>query len=384
MVRIKNINISFVLILLAALLIVTPSAAFNIAVYGDTAGFNPELHKDAFTLVYSLSGSEGTSLDSNITKYTDSLVDVIFMGGDDTFTPNTASQIEQAVKSGKLFVVSYKNYQDFDASLPATANGTVKDGKYLQVKDPPTSLSKAIFGGLRENFPNTDPFSSRPHTAAKPGSVTLLSFDNKDPALLYWKYGDGYVIEWTLISNQRYLNSTEADLINARLMTFLLNSMAPETTPTATITTQTSTVPVQPDSGNMSVYSSPLGASILIDGRYYGTTPANLTSLPAGNHIIRLALSGFYDYEGTVYVLAGQTTHAFGTLQPLNQYTIPPTPVPTSAAPIIIEVPATAEPTPSGGPLENPGVLVAIIGVITACIGAGATIFSHMFKGKKE
>jgi hypothetical protein len=384
MVRIKNINISFILILLAALLIVTPSAAFEIAVYGDTAGFNPELHTDEFTLVYSLLGSEGTSLDANITKFTDPSVDVIFMGGDDTFTPNTASQLEQAVKSGKIFVVSYKNYQDFDASLPATANGTVKDGKYLQVKDSGTPLSKTIFGGLREDFPNTDPFSSRPHTAAKPGSITLLSFDNKDPALLYWKYGNGYVIEWTLISNQRYLNSTEADLINARLMTFLLNPGVTSTTTPTTIITQTSTVPTQPDSGSISVYSSPLGASILIDGRYYGTTPANLTSLPAGNHIIRLALSGFYDYEGTVYVLAGQTTHAFGTLQPLNQYTIPPTPVPTSAAPIIIEVPATAEPTPSGGPLENPGVLVAIIGVITACIGAGATIFSHMFKGKKE
>jgi len=383
MVHLKNINKSFILLLFAAILIVTPSAAFNTAVYGDTAGFNPELHKDAFTLVYSLSGSEGISLDANITKYTDPSVDVIFMGGDDTFTPNTAAKLEQAVKSGKIFVVSYKNYQDFDASLPATANGTVKDAKYLQVTDPDTTLSKAIFSGLRENFPNTDPFSSRPNTAAKPGSITLLSFDNKDPALLYWKYGNGYVIEWTLISNQRYLNSTEADLINARLMTFLLNSGAQETTSPTTIITQTSTVPVQPDSGSISVYSSPLGASILIDGRYYGITPANLTSLPPGNHIIRLALSGYYDYEGTVYVLAGQTTHAFGTLQPLNQYTIPPTPVPTSAPPIIIEVPATAEPTPSG-PLENPGVLVAIIGVLTATIGAAATIFSHIFKGKKE
>jgi hypothetical protein len=382
MVYPKNINKSFILLLFAATLIVMPSAAFNTSVYGDTAGFNPELHKDAFTLVYSLSGSEGTFLDANITKYTDPSVDVIFMGGDDTFTPNTALQLEQAVKSGKIFVVSYKNYQDFDASLPATVNGTVKDGKYLQVTDPDTTLSKAIFSGLRENFPNTDPFSSRPHTAAKPGSVTLLSFDNKDPALLYWKYGNGYVIEWTLISNQRYLNSTEADLINARLMTFLLNSEVPVTTLPTTTSTQTSTTAA--DSGSMSVYSSPLGASILIDGRYYGTTPANLTSLPAGNHIIRLALSGYYDYEGTVYVLAGQTTHAFGTLQPLNQYTAPPTAVPTSAAPIIIEVPATVVPTQTGGPLENPGVLVAVIGVITACIGAAATVFSHIFKAKKE
>jgi hypothetical protein len=383
MIRIKNINTLFILLLSAALLIVTPSAAFNITIYGDTSGFNPALHIDTFTLVYSLSGSKGTDLDTNITKYTNPSVDVIFMGGDDTFSQNTASQLEQAVGSGKVFVVTNKDYQNFDASLPVSTSGNVKDGKYLQVTDPDTTLSNAIFSGLRENFPNTDPFSSRSRTTARPGAITLLSFDNNDPALLYWHYGNGYVIEWTMVSNQRFLNTTESDLINTRLIAFLLNSEVQGTTPSATITPATTVTTMQPNSGDIGVYSSPLGASILIDGRYYGTTPANLTAIPAGNHIIRLSLSGYYDYEGTVYVLAGQTNHAFGTLQPLNQYTVPPTPVPTTAAPIIIEVP-TAAPTPSQGPLENPGVWVAIIGVITATIGAAATVFSHIFKAKKE
>jgi PEGA domain len=382
--RIKNINISFILLLSVTLLIVTPSAAFNITIYGDTAGFDPALHHDVFTVVYSLPGSPGTALDANVTKYTDPSVDLIFMGGDDTFSKSTASQLEQAVGTGKVFVVTDTDYQNFGASLPATTGNNVKDAKYLQVTDPDTPLSKTIFAGLRENFPNTDPFTSRPRTTARPGAVTLLSFDNNDPALLYWQYGNGYVIEWTVTSNQRFLNTTEADLINSRLMTYLLNIRVPGTIPPTTQTTLTSTVSTPPDTGGLSVYSSPLGASILIDGRYYGTTPANLTAVPAGNHIIRLALSGYYDYEGTVYVLAGQTTHSFGTLQPLNQYTAFPTAVPTSAAPIIIEVPATVAPTPTGGPLENPGVLVAVIGVITATIGAAATIFSHVFKAKKE
>ncbi len=382
MIRIKNITILFILLLSATLLMVAPSAAFNISVYGDTSGFNPALHTDTFTLVYSLPGTSGTDLDTNITKYTDPSVDVIFMGGDDTFSQNTASQLEQAVGSGKIFVVTNKDYQNFDASLPAISRSNVKDGKYLQVTDPGTAPSNMIFSGLRENFPNTDPFSSRLRTTAKSGTVTLLSFDNGDPALLYGKYGNGYVIEWTMVSNQRFLNNTEADLINTRLITYLLNLRAPATTPSATTTSPTGAVTLLPDSGDMSVYSSPLGASILIDGRYYGTTPANLTSIPAGNHIIRLALSGYYDYEGTVYVLAGQSTHSFGTLQPLNQYTGIPTPVPTG--PIIIEVPATPVPTQTGGPLDNPGVLVAVIGVVTASIGAAATIFSHMFKAKKE
>jgi hypothetical protein len=44
----------------------------------------------------------------------------------------------------------------------------------------------------------------------------------------------------------------------------------------------------------------------------------------------------------------------------------------------------TPEPTKSQAPLENPGVIAAIIGVITATIGAVATIFSHIYKAKKE
>jgi len=375
MVGLNKTKKSFILLLFAALLVVMPSAAINTTIYGDTAGFNPDLHKDTFTVVYSLPGSLGSDLDTSVTKYTDPAVDVIFMGAEDTFSPSTASLLEQAVASGKIFVVSNKNYQKFDSSLPASSKGFAEDGQYFFVTDPDTPLSKTIFSGIPANFTNTDPLSERYRTKAKDDTVTLLSYDKGDPALLYWKYGNGYVIEWTPGSNSRYLNSTEADLINHRLITYLVNLKVPKTT----VTTPS---PTQSNLGSISVYSSPLGASILIDGRYYGTTPANLTDIQPGNHIIRLTLSGYYDYEGTIYVLAGQTTHAYGTLPPLNQV-ISPTITP-AATPIIVAVPVTAEPTPKQGAFENPGVIAAIIGVITATIGAVATIFSHISKAKKD
>ena len=375
-----NVNITkktCILILFVALLFAMPSSALNIALYGDSSGFNPDLHKDNFTVVYSLPGSSGTDLDSNITKYTDPSVDVIFMGGDDSFSPATVSLIEKAVASGKILVVSNKNYQKLKSSLPATSNGSVPDGQYLTITDLNASLSKTIFSGLRTNFSNTNPLSSRLTIKAKEGAVTLLSYDKGDPALLFRPYGDGYAIAWAPGSNSRYLNSTESDLINYRLITSLVSVTSPKLT---VLTTS----PTQSNSGSVAVYSSPLGASVLIDGRYYGTTPANLTDIPAGNHILRLSLSGYYDYEGTIYVIPGQTNHVYGTLPPLGQLSTPPTPVPTTAVPIIVQVPVTAEPTQPQAPLENPGVIAAIIGVITATIGAVATIFSHIFKAKKE
>ena len=133
------------------------------------------------------------------------------------------------------------------------------------------------------------------------------------------------------------------------------------------------------------VYSSPTGANILIDGQYVGTTPGNINGVPAGNHILRLTLSGYYDYEGSIYVVPGQTTQGYGTLQPMNQVTTgAPTPIPTVIVPVIVPVATTAEPVQEKGLLENSSVVVAIIGVITAIIAAGASIFTHVKPPKKE
>jgi hypothetical protein len=122
MVRLNTTKKTCILILFVALLFVMPSSALNTAVYGDPSGFNPDLHKENVTVVYSLPGSSGTDLDTNITKYTDPSVDVIFMGGDDSFSPATASLIEQAVASGKILVVSNKNYQKFNSRLYLTVS----------------------------------------------------------------------------------------------------------------------------------------------------------------------------------------------------------------------------------------------------------------------
>jgi hypothetical protein len=134
------------------------------------------------------------------------------------------------------------------------------------------------------------------------------------------------------------------------------------------------------------VYSSPTGASILIDGVYCGTTPGKVNGVPAGNHILRLTMSGYYDYEGSIYVVGGETSQGYGTLQPMNQVTsAAPTPVPTAIVTVFVPViPVTPEPTQEKGLLENSSVLVAIIGVLTAIIAAGASIFTHVKPPKKE
>lgn len=167
--------------------------------------------------------------------------------------------------------------------------------------------------------------------------------------------------------------------------------LSTNTTPLTSTTTATTLIPTvspvtQVSTGNITVASSPLGASILIDGVYYGTTMGNITGISSGNHIVRLTMSGYYDYEGTLYVVPGQVTHVFGTLPPLSgaasQFSQPVTSAPvTTTAPA-----ATVQPTQtsSGGVFDSPIVIASVIGIITACIGAGATIFTHTMKMKKE
>jgi hypothetical protein len=317
----------------------------------------------------------------------------MILSGEDTFSSSSAAKIETAVAGGKVLIVTYPSNKKLGASLPATNGGTTIGGQYLELVDPSKVTTKAIFDGLPSQFPLTGSAQDREQVVASKGAVTLLNYDTGTPALLYAKYGKGYVIEWTTVPAPVYMGTDEADTINYRLITSLLPvptvTTAPTTAPTtvpetntttsqplnATVTvTPTGSVPSQPLTGNVSAYSSPPGASILIDTVYRGTTPIVVTNIVPGRHSIRFTLSGYYDYEAPVYVTAGETEISFGTLQPLNVN--PVTPV---ATPIVVTVPVTPEPTQQAGFLDN-SIIVAVIGVVTATIGAIATIFTHKKK----
>ena len=134
--------------------------------------------------------------------------------------------------------------------------------------------------------------------------------------------------------------------------------------------------------GSVMIYSSPAGASILIDGVFSGTTPKTVNGIPAGNQILRLELSRYYDYEGSIYVMPGQTAQGYGTLQPMNQGT---SAAPTVFAPVIVPVvTATPVPTQDPGPLGNPSVIIALISGFTVMVAAGVSIYIHLTPHKKE
>ncbi|MDD1660669.1 MAG: PEGA domain-containing protein [Methanomicrobiales archaeon] len=369
---VKEIRASYLsLFLIVALVCITPVAAGSIAIYGSTTGFRPELHADRFSVAYSFPGQSGQLFDQNVSKVTDPSIQVLFIGSDDTFSASTADAIEAAVWEGKMLVISYPSTGKFGDSLPFSAMGTTMSGDYLEIANPNNGISQAVFAGLPDRFNATEPVPQRLVGKAKPGTVTVLKYDNGDPALAYRKYGNGYVIGWTLATPSVYLGGDGADTVMFRLVTALLESQQVVPTITATPPPEVTT-PAGPGprpTGNVTINSNPLGATVFLDGVYKGVTPLELSGIPTGYHSVKMTIEGRYDYDGSVFVVSGETVSAFGSLPRQESHdTMAATPVPTPAAP------ATSG---SDSPLNSPTV---VAGAITAGIGAVVTIYTHMKK----
>ena len=69
-----------------------------------------------------------------------------------------------------------------------------------------------------------------------------------------------------------------------------------------------------PITGTLSVLSTPLGASIKVDGKDFGTTPKLIPGLIIGQHTLTLSRQGYNDEQRTVDVKEGQTTEVSLTL----------------------------------------------------------------------
>jgi hypothetical protein len=87
-----------------------------------------------------------------------------------------------------------------------------------------------------------------------------------------------------------------------------------------------SLTPVSPSTGSIYATSLPQGASVYVDGRYYGPAPQLASGLSPGFHQVRLSLQGFQDWNGQVQVTAGATTTVSQTLlaTPTGQPTVAP------------------------------------------------------------
>lgn len=190
---------------------------------GGLYGFSFAAHPE-FVLTYSLDCYKGSEFDANVSQCTCDSVEVIFIGGDNQFSGATAAAIETAVHDqGKVLVINFWSNRDFSAALPATNGGDASYGAYLEVVDP----ANPIFAGMPSKFTYSGTPWTREHAVPKTGSTVLMRYDNGDPALIYWKYGNGYVIEWTAeLMHVFSFGPGELDLITYRTVMHCLSLIA--------------------------------------------------------------------------------------------------------------------------------------------------------------
>lgn len=373
------------LLIFIVIIVSVPAAATNVVVYGSTLGFLPDRHTSDMTVVYTLPGFSGGLFDQDVDLFTDPSVDIIFIGNDDEFSASTATAIEQAVYEGKVLVVGHPSIKKFDDSLPVTSGNVAKGSPSLVVGSLSSGITKDVFNGLNKTYTAVDPVAERMTGTLKPGAIALLKFNTGEPALAYRAYGNGFVAEWLLPTPETYLGVNDADTINYRVMNILLATVKGSNTPVPTTTIPTTVITTAPTgkpttektTGNAIIQSSPLGASVFFDGTYQGKTPLELENIPSGYHSVKMTRDGYIDFDGSAYIISGETITVFGSL-PVQEKptTIEKTVVATTPAPAV----TTPAPTPTASAtdaLANPTVIAAGIGIITAGIGAYATIYTH-------
>ncbi len=226
---------------------------------------------------------------------------------DNTYRGTTPLTVEVSSTGtpGHTIRVTQQGYQEWDASYP----GNPADGQTIQVNAYLTPVTQ--YGSI-----SVDSNPDRATAILDGGSsqLTPCTFNNVLPGT--------HTIQVSLTGYQPYSTTTT---VSAGKSTYVFASLSQ----------------ITPDTGTIYATSLPQGASVYVDGVYYGPAPQLASGLSPGFHEVRLALAGFQDWVGQVQVFAGQTTTVSQTL-PASP-TTPPTVVPGTGTLSVSSSPAGAQ-----------------------------------------
>lgn len=76
--------------------------------------------------------------------------------------------------------------------------------------------------------------------------------------------------------------------------------------------------PTLPQTGSLSVTTTPAGAVVFIDNVRMGTSPATFPDLAQGGHTLRITLEGYTDIMAPVAITAGETKEYTVTMVPVG------------------------------------------------------------------
>jgi hypothetical protein len=192
-------------------------------------------------------------------------------------TPVTV-EVSTTGTPGHTIRVTYPGYQDWVSSYP----GNPSEGQTINVNAYLTPVTQ--YGSI-----SVDSNPDRATAILDGGSsqLTPCTFNNV--------IAGSHTVQVSLAGYQPY--STTAS-VGAGKSTYVFASLTPSA----------------PSTGSIYAVSLPQGASVYVDGQYYGPAPQIASGLTPGYHQVRLSLQGFQDWAGQVLVTAGTTTTVSQTL----------------------------------------------------------------------
>ncbi|MDD1718899.1 MAG: PEGA domain-containing protein [Methanoregulaceae archaeon] len=128
------------------------------------------------------------------------------------------------------------------------------------------------------------------------------------------------------------------------------------------------------DVGYVTVTSIPLGASVVIDGTEYGTTPVAGIELPAGRHSLTATLIGYQAAGETFNLNSGEQKGIDLSLVPYAPTTAPTTRPPTTITTAPTTIPFTTFTIPPTRPVTTITIAPGTGWIITHCNVDGASV----------
>jgi hypothetical protein len=152
-------------------------------------------------------------------------------------------------------------------------------------------------------------------SSTPPGAATTVDGAIFGPTPLAVNAKEGsHTVRLTMAGYQEYLATVmvtagETLPVSATLVPFPAKTTPPTATPRATVTKGAS------GTGSLAFTSLPDGARVYLDGTYVGVTPAEVLTVPVGEHQVLFTLAGYRDSSYTVTVRAGEEHRVLGELE---------------------------------------------------------------------
>ena len=158
-------------------------------------------------------------------------------------------------------------------------------------------------------------------TTGRPNGLFRLKMNlNYDATMTYGSYTQ--YAHYFDIFHTTYVTPTPTPTPSPTPTTTPTASPTPTLSPTPTPTVSPTPTP-SPEYGNLTVTSSPNGATIRIDGSSTGyLTPATIENIQVGTHTISLEKTGYVTYYQTFSIISGQTTEISTTLIPTGTLSV--------------------------------------------------------------